>query len=210
MFRFEQKFISQALKLSLMLFTVSSISACGSGGASSVTNPNSSAGTPESGQFISNFSTNEPVEADTAQSCALDDFDALLLRAINNARSTPQMCGEQAMQPVKPVQWSCELQKAATRHSKDMAANNFFAHQGSDGLRVKHRVSETDYEWSSVGENIAAGYPGIDLVMQAWIDSPSHCSTLMNEQFEDVAVSLSFPESGDYEIYWTMVLAAEY
>lgn len=210
MFRFEQKVFSQVLKLSLMLFTVSTISACGSGGGSSATNPDSSAGTPESEQFISNFSTHESMKDDTEQSCVLDDFDELLLQAINNARSSPQVCGDQAMQPVKPVQWSCKLQKASTGHSDDMAANNFFAHQGSDGLRVKHRVSETDYEWSSVGENIAAGYPGIDLVMQAWIDSPSHCSTLMNEQFEDVAVSLSFPESGDYEIYWTMVLASEY
>jgi uncharacterized protein YkwD len=52
-----------------------------------------------------------------------------------------------------------------------MVANNYFSHTGSDGSSMATRVNATGYAWSSLGENIAAGYSGIDAVLAGWMAS---------------------------------------
>ncbi len=89
-----------------------------------------------------------------------------------------------------------------------MAENNFFSHTGSDGLSVSGRVTATGYDWSAVGENIAAGQSTVDQVMQSWLDSEGHCKNIMSDQFDEFAVSRVDTDSADYDHYWTQVFAA--
>ena len=76
-----------------------------------------------------------------------------------------------------------------------------------DGRTLGDRVSAAGYAWSSLGENIAAGYPGIDAVMDGWIASPGHCANLMNAGFTEVGVVCVPGAAGaTYSTYWTMDL----
>ncbi len=58
--------------------------------------------------------------------------------------------------------------QSAEGQSRDMVANNFFSHTGSNGSTLLGRVAATGYTWSSLRENIAGGYPTIDAVMTGW------------------------------------------
>lgn len=139
--------------------------------------------------------------------CVQSVLDDALLEAVNVARREARWCGDTHYEAVPAVSWQCDLEKAAQRHADDMADNNFFAHIGSDGLRVSHRVDRTGYDWSMVGENIAAGYTRVDSVVQGWLESPGHCGTIMNADYVHVANAIALPADANYATYWTLVMA---
>lgn len=121
-----------------------------------------------------------------------------MLDAVNAARAEPQVCGDDRRPPVGPLAWSERLESAAARHSRDMHVHDHFAHVGTDGSDVADRVTDAGYRWRLVGENIAVGHPSVDAVVQAWLDSPSHCRQLMDPRVLEVGAA----EDGRY---WTQV-----
>lgn len=148
------------------------------------------------------------VPLDAATSCDLPDFKATVLQQVNAARAMPRACGTRQMPAVGSLTWEDRLFSAAARHSDDMARHNYFSHTGRDGREPKHRVSAEGYQWSYVGENIAAGQTSVSRVMSAWLDSPGHCENLMHREYTEVAVACVVAPSGStYSRYWTMKLA---
>lgn len=135
-------------------------------------------------------------------------FRQEFLKLTNGYRATGRNCGSTWYPATTPVTWSRELKRAANRHSRDMATNDFFSHTGSDGSSVGDRVSDTGYRWSAVGENIAAGYDSVASVMKGWIDSPGHCANIMSPRYRDLGVACAESANSQYGSYWTMVLAA--
>jgi uncharacterized protein YkwD len=90
-----------------------------------------------------------------------------------------------------------------------MAANNFFSHTSLDGRSVGTRITATGYVWRTYGENIAAGYPSVDSVMDGWTKSDGHCANLMNPAFTEIGLACVPGSSATtYPTYWTMDLAA--
>lgn len=149
----------------------------------------------------------EKGEATGQGGCVLSRLDQEILERVNSARALARFCGDSYQAPAAPVAWHCELELAAQAHSEDMARHNFFSHTGSDGLRIAARVGATQYDWGQVGENIAAGYNSAAKVVQAWLDSPSHCQTMMSPRYHDMGVYVALPSGADYADYWTMVMA---
>lgn len=139
--------------------------------------------------------------------CEVQEYQAAMLEYVNAARRQGRQCGSVFFPPVEPLVYNCPIQPAAAGHSRDMAENNFFSHVGSDGLRVGGRVTETGYEWSVVGENIAAGFDDVASVMKGWLDSPGHCQNIMDERFTGVSVVRVDSRTADYPNYWTQVFA---
>jgi len=131
-----------------------------------------------------------------------------VLARINQVRASGANCGSDGVfGAAAPVAWNDKLTLAAEGHSQDMAAKNYFSHTSADGRTLADRVDATGYAWSSLGENIAAGYPGINAVMDAWIASPGHCANLMNSDFAEVGVVCVPGGAADtYSTYWTMDL----
>ncbi|MEO6407730.1 MAG: CAP domain-containing protein, partial [Burkholderiaceae bacterium] len=106
------------------------------------------------------------------------------------------------------VAWNDRLTQAAAAHSQDMALKNYFSHTSADGRTLVDRINATGYPWSSIGENIAAGYPSVNAVVDGWIASDGHCANLMNPNFRDVGFAC-VPGAGSstYRTYWTLDLA---
>jgi uncharacterized protein YkwD len=104
------------------------------------------------------------------------------------------------------VAWDGQLQNAATAHSTDMAAHNFFSHTGSDGSTLRQRVPAAGYDYRKAGENIAAGQMSVAQVVADWMASPSHCVNMMQPEFRDLGVSCKTSAASDYKIYWTLEL----
>ena len=138
------------------------------------------------------------------------DVQQSSLSLINTARATARSCGDTFFDAAPPLTWSDKLATAARLHSEDMAQNNFFSHTGSDGLSVSQRVDEQQYNWRSIGENIAAGQPTTEAAIDAWLESPGHCKNLMNPTFTELAVECVEDNGSQYRQYWTNVLGTRF
>jgi uncharacterized protein YkwD len=171
------------------------VAACGGGGDAS---PASSApaGAPS------------PAPA-AASTCGLADFAASLLARVNQVRAAGADCRSGgSFGPAAALSWNALLTQAADAHSQDMVAHNFFSHTGSDGSTLGSRVSATGYAWTNLGENIAAGQPSVNVVVDGWMASDGHCSNIMNPAFQEIGVAcVPGTTSTAYGTYWTMDLA---
>jgi uncharacterized protein YkwD len=149
-----------------------------------------------------------PAPGPTAlESCGLPDFVQDTLTRVNQFRSQPQTCGATSFPAAAPIAWNAQLDAAATRHSRDMVAKNFFDHTGSDGSTVGTRATDAGYKWSGVGENIAAGQNSVASAMNSWQGSEGHCRNLMGANYKHVALACVRGGAGNaYPFYWTMVL----
>jgi uncharacterized protein YkwD len=176
------------------------LSACGGGGDAPAPSP---ASAPAPGPSPA------PAPTATAEStCGLSDFVVRAMARINQWRATGATCGSRgAFAPATALVWNDLLTQAADGHSRDMVANNFFDHVGSDGSTLGSRVTATGYAWRSLGENIAAGQITIEQVVDGWIASEGHCANLLNPAFAEVGLAcVSGTTSTTYRTYWTMDL----
>ena len=130
-----------------------------------------------------------------------------MLTQVNAARSQPRNCGSENYPATAALSWHCTLEDVAYAHNRDMGDHNFFSHTGSDGLTVGDRTRNAGYDWSAVGENIAAGYQTIDVVVTAWLDSPGHCVNIMSAVYTEFGAASYSVVGSDYSIYWTQVFA---
>jgi len=137
----------------------------------------------------------------------MSEADKQMLTQVNIARSQPRDCGSERYPATAALSWHCTLEDVAYAHSRDMGDYNYFSHTGSDGLMAGDRVSNAGYDWSAVGENIAAGQQTIDVVMAAWLDSPGHCANIMRSVYTELGAASYRVDGSDYPIYWTQVFA---
>ncbi|MGD9943726.1 MAG: CAP domain-containing protein [Burkholderiaceae bacterium] len=127
---------------------------------------------------------------------------------LNTARATGRNCGTQFYPAAPPLAWSTALESAAQGHSTWMQQNNAFSHTGANNSSVATRVSATGYDWTAVGENIAAGQPTLSSVVQAWLNSAGHCANIMSATYTDAGLAVAVgTATNTYSRYWTLVLA---
>jgi uncharacterized protein YkwD len=149
-----------------------------------------------------------PAPAGNVATCGLPDFAASVLARVNQVRAAGAVCGGVSYAPAAALSWSGQLTQAATGHSQDMAANNYFSHTSLDGRSLADRINATGYLWTRLGENIAAGYPTVNAVMDGWVASAGHCANLMNPNFNQFGLACVPRAAGsDFSTYWTMDLA---
>ena len=149
-----------------------------------------------------------PVVAAEA-SCGIADFAASALVVINQRRAAGATCGSRgSFASAAPLRWNPLLAQASAAHSTDMAAMDYFSHTSLDGRSMSDRVNATGYAWASLGENIAAGYPDIDSVIDGWMRSDDHCANLMNPGFDELGLACAPGAAGSrFPQYWTQNLA---
>ncbi|HYT10159.1 MAG TPA: CAP domain-containing protein, partial [Mycobacteriales bacterium] len=90
---------------------------------------------------------------------------------LTNVERTKAGCGALRVDP--------RLTAAAEAHSKDMVDRDYFSHTSPDGEGPGDRAEAAGYpRWS--GENIAAGYPTPEAVVQGWMSSAGHRANILN------------------------------
>ncbi|MFD5825411.1 CAP domain-containing protein [Lentzea sp. NPDC060358] len=96
------------------------------------------------------------------------------------------------------------LGTAAQRHSEDMAARNFFSHNGSDGSNFVARMERAGYtRWTRAAENIAAGQQTPADVVRTWMNSAGHRANILNCALLDIGVGHQYTQGTTYGHYWT-------
>jgi uncharacterized protein YkwD len=61
-----------------------------------------------------------------------------------------------------------------------MVRRGFFSHTNPDGDSPEDRLESAGVQWSRWAENIAAGQPTGEAVLDGWLGSPGHRANLEN------------------------------
>jgi uncharacterized protein YkwD len=134
-----------------------------------------------------------------------------MLHHVNATRAEGYDCGAHGIfGPAPALTWNGALASAAARHSFDMAQHGFVSHTGSDGSDVALRVTQTGYDWWTVGENLAAGYWNPAEATAALLSSPPHCAAMMDPDFAEIGVARAVNLATPYRVYWTQVFGASW
>jgi uncharacterized protein YkwD len=164
--------------------------------------------TTAAGTSTSTTSTTATAALPASLTCGLNNFQAEIMRLVNEARASSRYCGSTLYPAASPLKWNAQLFNAAAGHSSDMAGKNYFSHTGLDGSTFSQRITAAGYAWKTAGENIAAGQSSIQSAMNGWLQSPGHCANIMKASYVDVGVSCAQNSASTYKLYWTMELAA--
>jgi len=114
---------------------------------------------------------------------------------------------ERTSRGLVPVSLSAELNTASHAHTERQAADGSIFHQDpQDGSSPGDRIGRAGYSFSTWGENVAAGYPTAEAVMNGWMTSPGHCRNILNPGFTEMGVG--FVTGGErFNQFWTQVFA---
>lgn len=123
-----------------------------------------------------------------AARCSAAQPPAPLLRLLNAAR---------AEQGVAPVRHDARLARSARRHSCDMVAHHYFAHDSRSGARFSARIARVGWmrgrrHWR-VGENLAWGRgprAAPAATVSAWLQSPAHRRILLSPGYRVVGIGI--------------------
>ena len=105
---------------------------------------------------------------------------------------------------LKPFVYNETLAETARAHSQDMIDRNFFDHYNPDGKSPFDRMEANGIRYSMAAENIAAGYPSPEAVVEGWMNSDGHRANILGG-CEELGVGLAL--GGSYGYYWTQCFA---
>ncbi len=102
-----------------------------------------------------------------------------------------------------PLTLSAELQGAAQDYSDVLAAGSCFAHTCGPVPDLSDRDDDAGYtDWTSIGENIAAGYDTPEAVVAGWMSSPGHRANILSPAYTEIGIGVS-SGAAPYGTYWT-------
>ncbi len=127
--------------------------------------------------------TVRPATADTGAAVAAAPFSAEQVMAEINA--------ERRRAGLVELQQHLTLTRAALRHSSDMAARNYLAHDVPGGPQFAERAAAIGYPYRELSENVARGYRTPRELVAAWMASPSHRAAILNPVFRDIGIGLA-------------------
>ena len=122
------------------------------------------------------------------------DFESEVIDLVNIERDA---------EGLPPLSYDASLASAARGHSEDMGLQDYFSHTGLDGRTPCGRMTDAGYNWNYCGENIAAGQPTPEDVIDTWMTSPGHRANILNPNFCDIGVGYAYVASSTYGHYWT-------
>lgn len=83
------------------------------------------------------------------------------------------------------------LAKAAQAKASDMFANNYWAHNSPAGRTPWNFITSAGYKYVFAGENLARDFNDPRSAVAAWMDSPSHRSNILDENFRETGVAVA-------------------
>lgn len=84
-----------------------------------------------------------------------------------------------------------QLTEAAAAKVKNMFAEQYFEHISPKGLGPADLARQANYEYVSVGENLALGnFKDDQALVQAWMNSPGHRANILSGRFSEIGVAV--------------------
>lgn len=131
------------------------------------------------------------------------------MAVVSTVESTPpfsifsRVNAERHVAGLPPVLVDATLTNIAAMHSIDQASTSALGHVGSDGSSLGQRMALGGYRGTAYAENVAAGFPDGEAVVDGWLASEGHRANILGP-YQHIGVSVAFAADGTP--YWTMVL----
>ena len=90
---------------------------------------------------------------------------------------------------LQPLVLDPELTEVARRHSADMFARGYFAHDTPEGLTPFDRMKEAKVNFLTAGENLALA-PTLSIAHRGLMNSPGHRANILRPQFGRVGIGI--------------------
>ena len=102
-----------------------------------------------------------------------------------------QMNRERAARGLKPLRLNTRLALAAQDRVGDLFSKHYFNHVSPDSVQPFVWVARRGYDYSAIGENLAAGYGNAGAVVDGWMRSPGHRANILARDFDEVGVAIA-------------------
>jgi uncharacterized protein YkwD len=104
-----------------------------------------------------------------------------------------------------PYNVNPQLSQAAQAHANDMACNQLFSHNGSNGSTPETRIAASGYVYSFVSENVYGSYPPLtpDGVVTWWKTDKTdlnHNKNLISTDYTEIGVGYAFFNNYGYYV----------
>lgn len=96
------------------------------------------------------------------------------------------------------------LTEAAQEKANDMAQKGYFAHTSPEGITPWYWIDKVGYQYIYAGENLAINFSDSKDVVDAWMNSPSHRSNILNGNFTEIGIGVA---KGAYQKKETIFIA---
>lgn len=95
-----------------------------------------------------------------------------------------------------PLKLSQSLSSAAQAKANDMATRNYWSHATPEGNQPWIFVTNQNYSYQKLGENLAAGFADSQATIKGWMASEGHRKNLLDPTFAEVG--FGFANNPDY------------
>ncbi|MGD8189683.1 SafA/ExsA family spore coat assembly protein [Brevibacillus ginsengisoli] len=99
------------------------------------------------------------------------------------------------------INW--EVSRVARYKSIDMRDKNYFDHTSPTYGTPFTMLQSFGVSFQAAGENIAAGQPTAQAVMNGWMNSPGHRQNILNPTYSQIGVGMA--QGGSYGYYWSQM-----
>ena len=123
---------------------------------------------------------------------ALSAFEKKVVELVNQERINRGLA---------PLEADVQLSRVARVKSEDMRDNGYFSHDSPTYGSVSDMLRKFGIQFRAAGENIAAGYPTPEAVVDGWMNSSGHRENILNPEFTHIGVG--YAEGGQYQHTWT-------
>ena len=96
---------------------------------------------------------------------------------------------ERAAAGLRPIVADPELTDVARRHSADMFARGYFAHDTPEGLTPFDRMRQSNVSFLTAGENLALA-PTLQVAHTGLMNSPGHRANILRPQFGRLGIGI--------------------
>jgi len=97
---------------------------------------------------------------------------------------------EREKSALSPLSLNQQLTQAANAKAADMFDSDYWAHNSPGGKTPWSFISAAGYKYVFAGENLARDFNDAGSVVNAWMDSPSHRSNLLDKNFKEIGVAV--------------------
>lgn len=110
-------------------------------------------------------------------------FSADQIITLTNTKRVENGLGELTFNPL--------LAQAASAKAQNMLAEDYWAHNSPSGKTPWSFITAAGYKYIFAGENLARDFNDPEAVVNAWMDSPSHRSNLLDSNFKEIGVGVA-------------------
>lgn len=169
--------------------------------------PNATAATGSGG--TSGSSTTSGTPSSSSSSAGTDGYANVTCAFTTDAPRTDQVAAAinayRAESGVPAYTVNPQLREAAQAHANDMACNQLFFHNGSNGSTPQSRVAASGYVASFITENVYGSYPPLtpDGAVTWWKNDktdPNHNLNLISTKYTEIGVGYAFFDNFGYYV----------